>query len=353
MSAFPGKVLFTIAGRNVLVHFAQGVTLGTLQAFYSHLEQELQATGQLATDYCVGYGHLNCAQPPTAPAACNDPVVTVTDQIASFKEESLKRSAALCDGVVNFGYARPFFHDFKRCRARINTPQGVTTFGAKGDYAVVWNPLAFTALFRHFCYSLGANLELPRGAYFVGSSCLAAITLPANTGAARAVARLAQIEERTREKILEPCKRATLERRFCQSKPALARLIMTFAADDWSLRAFNAAVEQALGNAEDDDASDSESAGLQLSDHFDSDGYGAYARSDIDIVVCAETLDEAAVIVEKTLRHVTRRFKDYAVYETPCSVQVQPRRKLTPSFNPTLLPQISMLEMRGRGREHN
>ena len=41
--AFPGKVLFTIAGNPVLVHYAQGVTLGTLQVFYSHLEQTLRA----------------------------------------------------------------------------------------------------------------------------------------------------------------------------------------------------------------------------------------------------------------------------------------------------------------------
>ncbi len=99
------------------MHFAQGVTLGTLQAFYSHLEQELQETGHLATDYCIGYGYLNCAQPPTAPTASND-VATVTDQIASFKEDASRRSAALCDGVVNFGYARPFFHEFKRWHRR-------------------------------------------------------------------------------------------------------------------------------------------------------------------------------------------------------------------------------------------
>ena len=111
-----------------------------------------------------------------------------------------RRSAALRDGVVNFGYAQPFFHDFRRCRARVNTPLGVTTFGTPVDYAVVWDPLAFTALFRHFCYSLGANLELPRGAYFAGSSCLAAITLPAHKGATYAVARLAKIEQRTRER---------------------------------------------------------------------------------------------------------------------------------------------------------
>jgi hypothetical protein len=320
--SFPGKVLFTIAGNPVLVHYAQGVTLGTLQAFYAHLEQILHANGKLEADYCVGYASQPWSGLPAAPThAGHGATVSIADQITSFKEDSSRRSAMLRSGAVNVGCARPFFEDFRRCRALTHAPPGATTFGAPGDFTVVWDPLAFTALFRHFCYGLGACLELPRGAYFAGSSCLAAITLPAHTGAGHAVARLARIEERTREKLLECCKRAVLERRFFKSKPAIARLVMAFAADDWSLQAFNAEVGRTLEGGEGSDDSESDSD-LEVSSHFDADGYGAYARSDIDIVVCADTLDEAASIVERTLQHVTRCFKDYVVFETPNSLMV-------------------------------
>ena len=51
-------------------------------------------------------------------------------------------------------------------------------------------------------------------------------------------------------------------------------------------------------------------------------GYGPYARSDIDIVIVAQSKEEAAEIIEATLRKVTARYRSYRVYETPCSVQV-------------------------------
>ncbi len=50
-----------------------------------------------------------------------------------------------------------------------------------------------------------------------------------------------------------------------------------------------------------------------------SSGVGPYARSDVDIIVVAQTLDEAAEIVEKVIDKVRLAYGDVVIFETPCS----------------------------------
>ena len=55
--------------------------------------------------------------------------------------------------------------------------------------------------------------------------------------------------------------------------------------------------------------------------HFDGDGRGPYGRADIDIIIVADSVEEARPIVEATIAKVVKRYKNHRIYETPCSVQ--------------------------------
>ncbi|HIE69970.1 MAG TPA: hypothetical protein EYP98_07225, partial [Planctomycetes bacterium] len=155
---------------------------------------------------------------------------------------------------------------------------------------------------------------------------MAAATVPVGTSEVR----LAQMEQRTQRKLQEPLLQRTIAKKF-PGKGALAAAVMSFARDAWSLRSFNQAVgevlaeirgtpwrsteEESSGEEDDDDV-------LSVSAHYDGVGQGPFARSDIDIVIVAQSHEEAAGIIEATLRKVTARYRNYCVYETPCSLQI-------------------------------
>lgn len=171
-----------------------------VQAFYQVLEQTHQQTGRLDHSYhLVGY---------IAPAA----TLPIQDQIKRFRQDSLMRHICLqSGGGLQCGVASPFFSSFQRMQVDTSTlPMDTSVFGEPDEYCVVQTQSAFNALFRHFCYGLGNDLSLPPGAYYAGSSCVAAAKVPAGTSEIR----LVQLEQRTQRKLEEPMMERTLSKKF-------------------------------------------------------------------------------------------------------------------------------------------
>ena len=307
MFSFPG-------GIHVATHHPPSMPAEAIHAFYQTLEWTLQQTGRLEPTYqLLGY---------IAPAVS----LTIPDQIKHARQDSWLRDISLqsCGGVC--GVSRHFFATFQRMQVDTSTLPGDTTVFGKPDsqQCVVQTQPAFNALFRHFCYGLGEDLTLPPGAYYAGSSCVAAVTVPVATSENR----LVQLEQRTQRKLQEPLMEKTISKMF-PGKCALATAVMSFACDTWSLPAFNHGVERVLAETrgakwryDGDGASEADRDELVMSAHFDDDGFGPYARSDIDIIIVAQTHEEAEKTILATLQKVTERYKSCRVYETPCSIQV-------------------------------
>ena len=139
------------------------------------------------------------------------------------------------------------------------------------------------------------------------------------------------LEQRAQRKIAEPLVAKTVDKLFPDKEP-VSRKIMSFAAEAFSFNDFNEAVASALekpangwwgydewasdGSDEEDDDQEA------VHQHFDGDGRGPYARADVDIVVVAETIEQARRVIDATVSKVTRRLKNFRIYETPCSIQI-------------------------------
>ena len=100
--------------------------------------------------------------------------------IDRFRGDSVLRHLNLqMGGGLKCGLSTPFFNSFQRARvAPAYFPSPPTVFGRPAQPNVPLSQAVFNALFRHFLYELGDDLRLPRGAYYAGSSCVAALRLP-------------------------------------------------------------------------------------------------------------------------------------------------------------------------------
>ena len=203
-----------------------------LHDFYQTLEQTRQRTGCLEHSY-----HL------LAYVAPQPATHSISDQFERFRQDSVLRHICLQAGKgLHCGVASPFFGTFQRTRVDMSTlPTDTTIFGEPGEYSVVRSQQAFNVLFRHFCYALGNDLSLPRGAFYAGSSCVAALTVPVGTSEAR----LAQLEQRVQRKQQEALMQRAIAQKF-PGKETLAAAIMSFARDALTLHGFNKAVEEIL-----------------------------------------------------------------------------------------------------------
>ena len=117
----------------------------------------------------------------------------------------------------------------------------------------------------------------------------------------------------------------TLRKGLFRTKWPVVSKIMSFLRDDFSLGDFNGAVGKALywpGATYSFDASSDEEIEETVHVHFDGDGRGPYGRADIDIIIVADSVEEARPIVEATIAKVAKRYKNHRIYETPCSVQI-------------------------------
>ena len=100
---------------------------------------------------------------------------------------------------------------------------------------------------------------------------------------------------------------------------------MSFLRDNFSLADFNEEVGKALDRPVRSrttysiDSSSDEEVEETVHVHFDGDGRGPYGRADIDIVIVADSIEEARPIVEATIAKVTKRYKNHRIYETPCA----------------------------------
>ena len=122
----------------------------------------------------------------------------------------------------------------------------------------------------------------------------------------------------------------TLRKGLFPSKWPVASKIMSFLRDNFSLSDFNEAVGKALYRPvrsrttyfyDSPSGDDDEGVEETVHVHFDGDGRGPYGRSDIDIIIVADSVEEARNIVEATVAKVTKRYENHRIYETPCSVQ--------------------------------
>ena len=254
------------------------------------------------------------------------------EQFDNFQEDSRLRDVCLRHRTaLECGVASPFFSTFKRTMFDMqHLPANTTTFGVPSPRHVGETLNAFKALFRHFCYAFPFDLTLPKGAFYTGSSCVAALASVLGQYPGKC---LEVIEQRVQRIMLEPLVRKTIFNKIIGRMPLVA-VIMEFVHDSWTLQDFHRSVEAVLKEsaphlrwefALDTEEGGEDSHALLSSYYFDQDGSGPYARSDIDIVVVAQTDEEAACIIEKTLDMVTKRYLGYGdccVHTTPCSVQI-------------------------------
>ena len=139
-------------------------------------------------------------------------------------------------------------------------------------------------MFRHFLYDLGDDLKLPGGAFFAGSSCVAALCLPPWANQLL----LHSLETRARTKIAEPLVEQTLRKGSLRNKWPVVAKIMSFLRGNFSLADFNEEVGKALDRPVRSrttysiDSSSDEEAEETVHVHFDGDGRGPYGRADID-----------------------------------------------------------------------
>ena len=221
--------------------------------------------------------------------------------------------------------ATPFFQNFRRAAlapAYFTSPP--TVFGEPAQPNAPLSQTVFNAMFRHFLYALGDDLKLPEGAFYAGSSCVAALRLPAWANQLS----LHSLERRARTKIAEPLVEQTLRKGLFRTEWPVVSRIMSFLRDDFSLGDFNEAVGKALYRPVRSlatysfDSSSDEEVEEAVHVHFDGDGRGPYGRADIDIIIVADSVEEARPIVEATIAKVAKRYKNHRIYETPCSVQI-------------------------------
>ena len=145
------------------VYHPPSMTMDVIHAFYQTLDLTRQQTGRLQPSYHL----LGYIAPQMATLA-------IVEQFDRFRQDSLLRHVCLeARKGLECGVASPFFPTFQRTRVDMSTlPKDTTVFGKPDTYCVVQSQDAFTALFRHFCYALGDDLSLPRGAFYAGSSCV-------------------------------------------------------------------------------------------------------------------------------------------------------------------------------------
>lgn len=266
--------------------------------------------------------------------------MALANQLACFQEDSQLRNNCLHQRGVALDYnvATPFFENFKHTPfERLSLPSNVTPFGSPTPLYVEQTLDTFKALFRHFCYGLGNDLSLPKGAFYAGSSCVAALasslsntaTQTRAVGAERAN-QLAVLEGRVQNIMREPLVLRTIAK--CFKETSLAQKVMEYAHDPWSLKDFHREVEDVLQTSTPDlrwdladdfgDLADDFGNIVHSSFYYDQNGLGPYARSDVDIMVVAQTEEEASAIIQNTLNKIKSQYGNCRVYKTPCSVQV-------------------------------
>ena len=247
--------------------------------------------------------------------------------IERFRGDSYLRHASLnMGGGIQFGVASKFFTSFRYAWIRPPARHAfATVFGNPAPPKVPECQDVFNALFRHFSYALGHDLVLPKGAFYAGSSCVAATAVPPWTSQHS----LRGFEQRAQRKIAEPVVERTLGRLFPGKWPIVQK-IASFATDPFTLNDFNEGVAQLLdrpgqwghyvSESSDEDDEEGERA---VHGHFDGDGRGPYARADLDIIIVAESKDLARPIIDATIAKVTKSYKNgHRIYETPCSIQI-------------------------------
>ena len=164
--------------------------------------------------------------------------MALADQCTCFQEDSELRDLCLRQQVaLDCGVASPFFANFKRTLfERPPLPSNATSFGTPPPLYVEQTLDTFKAPFRHFCYGLGNDLSLPKGAFYAGSSCVAALASSfaksvnetQDVGVRRAN-RLAVLEQRVQNIMREPLVLQTIAKVLKQTR--LAETIMEFVHD--------------------------------------------------------------------------------------------------------------------------
>ena len=129
---------------------------------------------------------------------------------------------------------------------------------------------------------------------------------------------LTNLEMRAIDKQNEAMIQATMQRFFENLNfPSFTTNVMKFVSDDkFSLSEFNRQMHNVLCDDQRDTARNLHHFGTAF---FDDNGFGDYARSDVDIIVVSDTLDEAATIVGKVVEQMRRAYGYVQIFETPCS----------------------------------
>ena len=68
-------------------------------------------------------------------------------------------------------------------------------------------------------------------------------------------------------------------------------------------------------------------------------------RQDVDIIVVAQTLEEAAEIVEKVIEKVRLAYGYVVIFETPCSVSLPNSMHATLLFSRWTVPSVFLFEV--------
>ena len=145
--------------------------------------------------------------------------------IDRFRGDSVLRHLNLkMGGGLRCGMATPFFQNFRRAAmapAYFTSPP--TVFGEPAQPNAPLSQTVFNAMFRHFLYALGDDLKLPEGAFYAGSSCVAALRLPPWANQLS----LHSLERRARIKIAEPLVEQTLRKGLFRTKWPVVSKIMS------------------------------------------------------------------------------------------------------------------------------
>ena len=212
----------------------------------------------------------------------------------AFALEAFRRRVVL-DGIQDQGDMRPLYDSFSGKVAVSDLSPLVTrdhdVLMVPGLRAALLSPdiAVYRVLFRCFAGAV-ADLRLPRGAFFTGSAVLAATTVPARLWSSELLEVLHDCD--WAEEAPKITARICL-RRVLASKNVLVGKVMDYAGPFTAVQEVrslvaNAHLESPFYPMEENDV-------LQWTDN----GYGPYARSDIDIMYWCQTSEEGDRIVRK------------------------------------------------------
>ncbi len=323
-------------------------TSGSLEELYWFLDDMLWDDCTLYPAYVVGYVVTERQDSETtgAPAMCVEHAVedvrdtaTPVDEVIfetmgtiMFQDESRKRAAYIRDT------GRPitvidFYPKGVHCLASVAAaPSPSVAFNARnvsveavnGD-DMRWVPTleAFIALFHIFAGPV-ANVTLPPGAFFAGSACVAASTLP---GAGE---RMLALHAKGRDILntKRQCKMLgkTIDQ-MLSGRTGPTNAVKTIIKKFLDLQG-HADIEGLVRWSNDLFADDSEyeqaEERVAISDVFEDNGFAPYNRADVDIMIVCKTLEEGAGIVATLVPRIKACVGECIMVRTPNSLTFVP-----------------------------